>query len=50
MNRQSPNIHRLDGFEIDTSQVCLRLGNEERHLRQKTFQVLVYLVEKRPGW
>lgn len=47
MNRQDPRIYRLDGVEIDTSQMCLRLGDEERYLRQKTFQVLVYLLEQR---
>lgn len=47
MNRQSPRIYRLDGIEIDTSQVCLKRNGEEQHVRQKTFQVLVYLLEQR---
>jgi tetratricopeptide (TPR) repeat protein/DNA-binding winged helix-turn-helix (wHTH) protein len=40
-------IYRLDGVEIDTSRLCLKRGGEERHLRQQTFQVLIYLLEQR---
>src|SRR5205823_1424947 len=47
MNKQGQRIYRLDGIEIDTSQVCLRRNGQELHLRQKTFQVLIYLLEKR---
>ncbi len=47
MDRQAARIYRLEGFEIDTSQVCLRVDGQERHLRNKTFQVLIYLLEQR---
>ncbi len=47
MNGQNHHIYRLDGIEIDTSQVCLRQGGHEQHVRQKTFQVLIYLLENR---
>src|SRR5205823_4740148 len=47
MNTQSQRLYRLDGVEIDTSRVCLKRDGEERHLRQQTFQVLVYLLEQR---
>ncbi len=47
MNRQSQRLYHLDGVEIDTSRLCLRRDGEERHLRQQTFQVLVYLLEQR---
>ena len=33
--------------EVDTRLGCLRRGGGERHLRQKSFQVLVYLLEHR---
>jgi tetratricopeptide (TPR) repeat protein/DNA-binding winged helix-turn-helix (wHTH) protein len=46
MNR-SLRIYRLDGIEIDTSQVCLKRNGQEQHVRQKTFQVLIYLLEHR---
>jgi DNA-binding winged helix-turn-helix (wHTH) protein/TolB-like protein len=47
MNTQGQRLYRLDGVEIDTSRVCLKRDGEERHLRQQTFQVLVYLLEQR---
>src|SRR3984893_8278564 len=47
MNKQGQGLYRLDGVEIDTSRVCLKRNGEERHLRQQTFQVLVYLLEQR---
>jgi tetratricopeptide (TPR) repeat protein/DNA-binding winged helix-turn-helix (wHTH) protein len=47
MNRQDQRLYRLDGIEIDTSRFCLTRDGEERHLRQQTFQVLVYLLEQR---
>ena len=47
MNKQGQSIYRLDGIEIDASQVCLRRNGQELHLRQKAFQVLIYLLEKR---
>jgi tetratricopeptide (TPR) repeat protein len=47
MNQQGHHIYRLDGFEVDPSQVCLKHDGVERHLRQKTFQVLLYLLDHR---
>jgi len=47
MNEQGQRIYRLDGVEIDTGHLCLRRDNQEQHLRSKTFQVLVYLLEQR---
>src|SRR6185436_12409478 len=47
MNQPGHHIYRLDGFEVDASQVCLTRDGKERHLRQKTFQVLLYLLEHR---
>ena len=47
MKEQWPRIYLLDGFEIDAAQLCLRRNGEEQHLRSKTFQVLLYLLEQR---
>ena len=47
MNEEHHRIYRLDGIEIDTSRVCLKRDGQEQHLRQKTFQVLIYLLEQR---
>ena len=46
MNQQG-HIYRLDGLEVDAARVCVTRDGEERHLRQKTFQVLRYLLEHR---
>ncbi len=40
-------IYRFEDVEVDLSRNCLLLGGEEKHLRQKAFQVLVYLLERR---
>src|SRR3989442_11183591 len=47
MNTHGHRIYRLDGIEIDTSQLVLKRSGEEQHLRQKSFQVLIYLLEQR---
>lgn len=39
--------YRFQDIEVDISRGCLVCGDEERHLRQKAFQVLVYLLERR---
>lgn len=39
--------YRFEDVSVDVSRGCLICGNEERHLRRKTFQVLVYLLERR---
>ncbi len=38
-------IYRFEGIEVDIARGCLKRGQQELHLRQKTFQVLVYLLE-----
>src|SRR5436190_22322127 len=40
-------LYRLDGVEVDASRVCVKHDGEERHLRPKTFQVLLFLLEHR---
>ena len=40
-------IYRFDDVEVDLSRECLCLDGEEIHLRQKAFQVLVYLLQRR---
>lgn len=40
-------IYRFNEVEVDLSRSCLLLGGEEKHLRQKAFQVLVCLLERR---
>lgn len=47
MNTHNQRIYRLNGIEIDSSRMCLKRDGQERHLRQKTFQVLLYLLEQR---
>lgn len=39
--------YRFDDVEVDISRGCLLRAGEERHLRQKAFQVLVYMLEHR---
>src|SRR5437762_1374345 len=43
----SGHIYRFAEIEVDTGQGCVRRNGEERHLRQQTFQVLVYLLEQK---
>jgi tetratricopeptide (TPR) repeat protein/DNA-binding winged helix-turn-helix (wHTH) protein len=40
-------IYRFGDVKVDISCGCLWRGDEELHLRQKTFQVLVFLLERR---
>lgn len=40
-------IYRFENVEVDLSRSCLLLDGNEKHLRQKAFQVLVYLLEQR---
>lgn len=40
-------IYRFETVEVDLSRNCLRRRDEEIHLRQKSFQVLVYLLQQR---
>ena len=39
-------VYRVGDVEVDTSRGCIRLGQQEHHLRQQAFQVLVYLLER----
>ena len=47
MSQPRQSIYRLDGVEIDASRLCVTRAGQELHLRQKTFQVLIYLLEQR---
>jgi len=40
-------IYLVGDFEVDPRRFCLRRENEEYPLRQKSFQVLLYLIEHR---
>ncbi|MGE0127767.1 MAG: tetratricopeptide repeat protein [Blastocatellales bacterium] len=40
-------IYLVGEFEIDPARLCLRRAGEELSLRQKSFQVLLYLLEHR---
>ncbi|MEW6130207.1 MAG: tetratricopeptide repeat protein [Acidobacteriota bacterium] len=44
LNRQ---LYRFAGVEIDPSQNCLKIGNQDLYLRYKLMQLLVYLIEER---
>ncbi|HVF48210.1 MAG TPA: tetratricopeptide repeat protein [Pyrinomonadaceae bacterium] len=46
MNGSDKQIYRFDDFEVDLSRSCLLRGGEEKHLRQKAFLVLVYLITR----
>jgi tetratricopeptide (TPR) repeat protein/DNA-binding winged helix-turn-helix (wHTH) protein len=47
MERQRQLIYRLEGIELDAAQGCLKRDGHEQRLRQKTLQVLLYLIEQR---
>jgi tetratricopeptide (TPR) repeat protein/DNA-binding winged helix-turn-helix (wHTH) protein len=47
VNPSSKQIFRFGDVEVDRSQGCVRRGGEELHLRQQTFQVMIYLLENR---
>ncbi len=47
MKLLAQRIYRVADFEIDPSQSLLKCRGEEKHLRHKSFQVLVYLIEHR---
>ena len=46
MNISEKQIYRFDNVEVDLSRGCLLLNGQEKHLRQKAFQVLVFLLER----
>lgn len=47
MSRTGEKIYRIADVEVDTVQGCVRREGAELHLRHKTFQVLLYLLEQR---
>lgn len=47
MNSAEKQIYRFADVEVNTSQNCLKRGDNEQHLRQKAFFVLVHLLEQR---
>src|SRR5688500_17037616 len=47
MERQGQLIYRLEDIELDAAQGSLRCDGQEQRLRQKTLQVLLYLIEQR---
>lgn len=47
MERQRPLIYRLEDIELDAAQGCLTRDGQQQRLRQKTLQVLLYLIEQR---
>src|SRR5262249_48344945 len=47
MNGLNKPTYNFEGIEIDTVRGCLRRNGLEQHLRQQTFQVLIYLLEQR---
>ncbi|MCY7349016.1 MAG: tetratricopeptide repeat protein [Pyrinomonadaceae bacterium] len=47
MNAPEKQIYRFENVEVNLQHCSLRRGEQEQHLRRKTFQVLVYLLEQR---
>src|SRR6185295_880643 len=47
MSRSPHRIYRIGDVEVNTMQACVRREGTELHLRHKTFQVLLYLLEQR---
>lgn len=47
MSRSDKQIYRLADAEVDASRGSIRRDGEERHLRQQTLKVLLYLIENR---
>lgn len=41
------HVYRVGEIEIDTSLGCITRNGEEQYLRQKAFQLLLYLLERR---
>src|SRR5436309_14071523 len=39
-------IYRFADVEVDSAQGCVKRGEAEMHLRQQSFQVLLYLLEQ----
>jgi len=47
MSRSANTIYRIADVEVSPTQACVRREGTELHLRHKTFQVLLYLLEQR---
>src|SRR5687768_5546772 len=47
MNSPERQVYRFEDVEVDVVRGTVTRAGEARHLRQKTFQVLVYLIENR---
>lgn len=47
MSPSSKPIFRFGDVEVDVSRGCVRRDGQELHLRQQTFQVMIYLLENR---
>ena len=45
--RESGQIYRCEDVEIDPSLGCLKRGGLEQHLRQQSFHLLLYMIERR---
>lgn len=44
---QPGQIYRCEDVEIDPSRGCLKRGGVEQHLRQQSFHLLLYMIERR---
>lgn len=47
MNTSRKQTFRFGDVEVDLARGCLRRAGNELHLRQQTFQVMIYLLENR---
>lgn len=47
MNSPEKQIYRFEDVEVNLLHSSLKRGEQEHHLRRKTFQVLIYLLEQR---
>src|SRR5215469_13294372 len=45
--RESGIIYRFDQIEVDPRLGCLKREGQEQHLRQQSFHLLLYMVERR---
>src|SRR5580658_1980234 len=45
--KTSGQIYRCEDVEIDPSLGCLKRGGLEQHLRQQSFHLLLYMIERR---
>jgi DNA-binding winged helix-turn-helix (wHTH) protein len=45
--KDSRPIYRCEDVEVDPSRGCLKRGGLEQHLRQQSFHLLLYMLERR---